>query len=579
MVKRYFIAFTCIIAIPIFLAFVLFFQMFETTLVENLSKQSLEATKQVAQGIDEEAKRIALLTSALANNEEFLSLVYTYNLSTDSEEAYLASRRISEQLDTLFNYTNQVGAVFFFLKDKDMLYHRNFPISLDYHCKQEDWYQKVIEKRGKTHILQTFSLHKEENIGGVFIVCAICPGNEALKNGLEMIVLSFKSRVYSDILLRQNREDMGNILILSADNEVILDSDGIKDLYITFPDHPISDGSRTIENDQGKFLLISHLMPYMGMRIVKIFDYTTLTAGVKKYSLYARATLLVLVVLFFVYTGTFFRSIIRPLRKVILHMKNVGKGDMSVRVKAEGLAELNSLCETFNRMVEKIGQLTRQIELKERQRVQAEIEALQCQINPHFLSNTLNSIKMMASMVGAESIRKMTGALMNILTESFSQNGVIVPLETEVANLEHYIYIMKVRFGDSFDVTFDIREEIKNLHIMKMLIQPILENSIIHGVREIERKGWIKIIGWRQADLLYFEIADNGVGMSEATLRTIWNEQEHPHKGLNCIGIRNVHERIRLNYGDVYGLTIKSERDQGTSVTLVLPVIEGENNG
>jgi len=122
-------------------------------------------------------------------------------------------------------------------------------------------------------------LHKEENIGGAFIVCAICPGNEALKNGLEKIVLSFKSRVYSDILLRQNREDMGNILILSANNEVILDSDGIEDLYMTFPDHPISDGSRTIENDQGKFLLLSHLMPYMGMRIVKIFDYATLTAS------------------------------------------------------------------------------------------------------------------------------------------------------------------------------------------------------------------------------------------------------------------------------------------------------------
>lgn len=579
MAKRYLFAFTFIIAIPIFLAFVLFFRMFEKTLIENLSKQSLEATKQVAQGIDEEAKRIALLTSALANNKEFLSFVYEYSMSPKSHETYLASRRISEQLDTLFNYTNQVGAVFLFFKDKDILYHRNFPISLDYQYKQEDWYQKVIDERGKTHILQTFSLHKEENIGGVFITCAICPGKEALKNGLEMIILSFKSRVYSEILLKQNRENSGSILILNAEGEAILDRNAIGDLYRTFQVFQTSDGYRTIEAGQGKFLLISHLMPYTGMRIVKIFDYTTLTGSVRKYSLYARLTLLGLVLLFFAYTGTFFRSIIHPLKTVILNMENVGQGDMSVWVKAGGLAELNRLCETFNRMVEKIRQLTKQIELKERQRAQAEIEALQCQINPHFLSNTLNSIKMMASLVGAESIRKMTGALMSILTESFSQNGVIVPLETEIANLEHYVYIMKVRFGDSFDVTFDINEKIKTLHIMKMLIQPILENSIIHGVRGMKKKGEIKIKGWKQADQFYLEVTDNGVGMSNETLSSIWNKKAHPHKGLNCIGIRNVHERIRLNYGNAYGVSIQSEIEQGTSVTLVLPVIEEENNG
>ncbi len=435
-----------------------------------------------------------------------------------------------------------------------------------------------MNAKGKTHILQTFSLQAEKHIKGLFISCAICPSDEAVMQGLEMMIISFKSRVYSDILLRQNREDAGNILILSADNEVILDSEGIKNLYLTFPDRPNSDGARTIKNDQGKFLVISQLMPYMGMRIIKIFDYAQLTGSVRQYLLYARVTLLVLVLLFFVYTGTFFRSIIRPLRKVILNMRQVGKGDMNVQVEAEGIAELNSLCETFNRMVEKIKLLTKQIELKEKQRAQAEIEALQCQINPHFLSNTLNSIRMMASMVGAESIRKMTGALMRILTESFSYHEAIVPLETEIANLEQYIYIMKVRFGDSFEVTFDLDGEIKTFHIMKMLMQPILENAILHGVREIERKGWIRIKGWKDEDRLYLQIDDNGVGISEETLRSLWQEKTHPHKGVSCIGIRNVHERIRLNYGNEYGLTIQSEVGQGTSVTLALPVIEGKED-
>jgi two-component system sensor histidine kinase YesM len=486
----------------------------------------------------------------------------------------LASRRVAEQLDMLFNYTNQVGAVFFFFKDKDILYHRNSLISLSYQCKQEAWYQTVIHGKGKTHILQTFSLGAEGISEGPFLSCAICPGDEALKNGLEMIVISFKSRAYSDILLKQGREDSGNLVILNAENEAIFGREASRNFNVPFLALLVSDGSQTVENKQGKFLVISSLLPYTGMRIIKLFDYAKLTGSVKKYSLYARGTLLVLVLLFFVYTGTFFRSIIRPVRRVILNMEQVGKGDMHVQVETTGIAELNVLCDSFNRMVEKIRQLTKQIEVKERQRTQAEIEALQCQINPHFLSNTLNSIKMMASMVGAESIRKMTGALMGILTESFSHNGALTSLEKEIANLEHYVYIMKVRFGDSFDVTFDIHEEIKNLWILKMLIQPILENAILHGVRALETQGDVRIKGWSQDKRLYLEVSDNGVGISTEILSSLWKAKEHPHKGLHCIGIRNVHERIRLNYGDGYGLRIRSELNEGTTVTLVLPVID-----
>lgn len=577
MVRRYLLSFTLIIAIPIFLILVLFFRMFETTLVDNLSQQSLETAKQVAEGINEEAKRIAILASALANNQELLALAYTYNASTSSAEAYLASRRISSHFNILFNYLNQVGAVFLLFREKEILFHRNIPISLSPQYHQDPWYHDVLHAPGQTHILQIFSLDDEVNSGGLFLSCAICPGKEARANGLDMIVVSFKSQTYSDILLRQSRQSTGNTLIVNTASQVILDPDGMGKLYLTLPNFPPADGDQIITTPQGKWLVISSLMPYTGMRIVKMFEYDSLTGSIRKYARYAKIALLGLILLFFAYSGTFFRSIIRPLRKVILNMERVGQGNMNVQVKTEGLAELNHLCDAFNRMVEKIRLLTTQIEVKERQRAQAEIDSLQAQINPHFLSNTLNSIKMMAALVGADSIRKMTNALMSILTESFSSNGTLTSLDKEIANLEHYLYIMKVRFGDNFEMIFEIPGEIKALHLMKMLLQPILENAILHGIRSIDRKGDLKLAGWRQDQQLYLEVSDNGVGMSPETLQSIWENQAHPHKGLHGIGIRNVHERIRLNYGEPYGLTIMSAPAQGTVVTLVLPVIEGED--
>ena len=111
-----------------------------------------------------------------------------------------------------------------------------------------------------------------------------------------------------------------------------------------------------------------------------------------------------------------------------------------------------------------------------------------------------------------------------------------------------------------------------------MLIQPILENAILHGVRELEQKGQIEVSGWQEENRLYFEVSDNGVGMSPETLESVWKKEEHPHHGFTCIGIRNVHERIHLNYGDQYGLKIQSEIGRGTIVTFVLPVTEGASD-
>ena len=571
MIRRYLITFTLIIVIPIFLILVLFFRYFETILVKNLSVQSLEATRQLAQALDEEAKRLALLTSTLAHNEELLSQVYAYKAAAQANEKYRASRSVAEQLDALFNYTNQIGGIFFIFAGQEILYHRNFPISLTPPKAEDAWYQQLLMRRGKTRILQTFTLHTAESPEGPFLSCGIALGTGALRHGLEAIVVSFKSRVYSESVSRQLPENMERVFILNEDNDVLLQN---RPGEIALEAFSNSNGIQTLDTARGRFLVISYLMPYSGMRIVKLFDYVRLTSGLRTYSRYARATLVGLVLLFFAYTGVFFRSIIRPLRNVIQKMEQMGKGNMTVQVETKGFAELKSLSESFNQMVGKVRALTQQIEQKERQRAQAEIDALQFQINPHFLSNTLNAIKMMATLVRAKNIQKMTASLMAILAASFKGSSSLATIEQQLTNLESYIYIMKVRFGDSFDVNFSIDDNIKKLYLLKMLIQPILENAILHGIREIEQKGWIEVNGWQEGKQLYIDVSDNGVGMPPEVQEAIWEKDEHPHQGFTCIGLRNVHERIRLNYGEPYGLTIRSERGRGATVRFVLPVID-----
>lgn len=578
MIKRYLFTFTLIIAIPVFLLMAGFFRLFETALIHHLSTQSLDATKQLAQGLDEEAKRIALLASALSHDETLLSLAQTYSRSINPSESYQAAHRISEQLDSLLSYTNLVGAIFFFFKGKNMLYNRNIQIDVTDQVKQSDWYQRVLQYPGKTHILQTFAQHTPQKSTGVFLSCAIAINDPSGTRGPEMILVSFKSQIASNILLQQDHEETGSLWILNAANDIILEqhpNNPERELLLNLV---VSEGEQTLKNHRGKFLVVSHLVPYADMKLVRIFDHAVFTRGIRQYSWYARISLVGLVGLFFVFTAVFFRSIIIPIQHVIQKMKQVGKGDMTVQVAAKGMAELNALCHTFNLMVARIRDLTHQIEHKERQRARAEFDALQFQINPHFLSNTLNAIKMMATMVRANNIQKMTRALMTILSASFRTPDALSPLQDQLTNLESYTYIMKVRFGDSFDVVTTIDEDITRLYALRMLLQPILENSILHGIREIECKGRIDITGWREQDRLYLQIADNGIGIPPDTMATVWDNVRHSHKGLNGIGIRNVHERIRLNYGQGYGLSIHSVFGKGTRVTFTLPVIEREKN-
>ena len=573
MLKRYLFTFTLLIAMPIFVILVLFFRVFERALIDQLSYQSLEATQQIAEGLDEEAQRIALMASALAHNSTLFAELSAYAHSIDSTASYQASRRIAEHLDTVFQYTNQVGGFFFFFTNKDMLYHRNLPLPLDEGAKQADWYQQALRESGKTHILQTFTLHGSAAPAGLFVSCAISPGKEALRQGIEMIVVSFKSRVYSDILLPTQANALNDFLLLNAQREIILPLNIEERSNLASLDLNRLDGVTTLQTRNASYLVIASPLPYCGMKLIRMLDYASLTSKIRAYSRYARMTLLGLVALFLLYTVAFFRSMIRPLRKVIHTMNAVGKGDMDARVETDGMPELTSLCTAFNQMVEKIRRLTMQIEQKERQRAQAEIDALQFQINPHFLSNTLNAIRMMATMIRAENIQKMTAATMAILNASFRTTGAFARLDEQIEQLESYIYIMKVRFGDRFEVEFDCDEAARSCFVMKMLIQPLLENAILHGIREIEGPGRIRMTARRETDRLEIIVADNGVGMSPETIAAVWKPEAHQHKGFQCIGIRNVHDRIRLYHGDAYGLNIASEPGQGVTVICVLPIM------
>ncbi|MBU3199295.1 PocR ligand-binding domain-containing protein [Clostridium estertheticum] len=203
-----------------------------------------------------------------------------------------------------------------------------------------------------------------------------------------------------------------------------------------------------------------------------------------------------------------------------------------------------------------------------------EIKALQAQINPHFLYNTLNTIARMALIEGAPDTENLIYAISDLLRYSLKNSNNMVTIDSEITNIKKYFYIQKTRFGDRFDYKLDIDPSILNFKIPVMTLQPLVENSIIHGLKNMTINGKVKIIGKNfNNSYLTLEVFDNGIGIDEDRLKTIF-AVENSYENLTGLGIKNVDDRIKHFFGSKYGIELKSTKECGTTATIKVPCIK-----
>ncbi|SIQ73293.1 sensor histidine kinase [Domibacillus enclensis] len=250
-------------------------------------------------------------------------------------------------------------------------------------------------------------------------------------------------------------------------------------------------------------------------------------------------------------------------------MKEAEKGDLSVRMRAYPLKELNGLSNRFNEMIRRIGELILQIKTEEEKSRQAEFKVLQQQINPHFLYNTLESINALAAMNGQKDISNMTINLGRLLRISI--NGKYeVSISQEINHVKSYLEIQQIRFEHLFTYSIEVEDTMMNELVLKLILQPLVENSINHAFHE-EKKGCIHIIGTRNGSTGYFYVQDTGKGFPRNVLERLYEKRDGT--GKNGHGIRNVHERLQLYYGNRYGMVICSS-EKGTTIKVSFPLAE-----
>ncbi len=325
--------------------------------------------------------------------------------------------------------------------------------------------------------------------------------------------------------------------------------------------------------DGKKYVAIYSSLNYGKWFIVKTVPETVLYADLNRVQLYTIVggivSLIIIFNVMFIYTG----KITKPIEVMMQQMKEVEAGNLDVRVESTVYNELDDLSESFNQMVNQVKRLMEDIVAVEHNKNELELEVLHAQINPHFLYNTLNTIRWMAKIKGEDSISDALVALVKLLRVSISFGNNMILLQDEIQYIENYALIQRLRFNQLFEIRYNIQEEHKKLNIPKLILQPIVENSLIYGIDEAEKREEpviIDIFTREENNRIEIVVKDNGSGIEKEVLDNILKQEQNINR-FSKVGLNNVNQRLKLYLGDEYGLQIVSTVGVGTTVMISVP--------
>ncbi|WP_284645199.1 sensor histidine kinase [Paenibacillus silviterrae] len=272
-------------------------------------------------------------------------------------------------------------------------------------------------------------------------------------------------------------------------------------------------------------------------------------------------------------------SVSKPLKLLNKRMQEIEKNDFNSSLSLSGPKEISTVIESYNHMARQIRELLGRLKEEYEQKEDMRFRALQAQINPHFILNTLNNIKWMAYIRNDREVGEMLSSLGSMMEGSIGRGDKLITLKEEMEYVKHYITLMKLRYNEKLSVDFAIPESLYHHEVIKFMLQPIVENSIIHGIEQLDRDGVIRVEAEAKDERLVIRVIDNGLGIEPEQLLELQQSLLNGVTDSKSIGVRNVHERIRLQYGEGYGLRFESTYGEMTKVELELPLRSTERGG
>ncbi|CAH1193081.1 hypothetical protein PAECIP111891_00485 [Paenibacillus allorhizoplanae] len=565
------------VVVPVITLSTVILQVYKHDLLAQTTSRTLQTLHSITYTAEQETKKVMYITANIGVDQEILT-----NATLLSQAESGNSQMYIDFLNSALNrynasINNYILSVSFFFKNGGVFsYNRNL-IDDPTVIHQTDWYAKTLSNSNQVHFIGLKKNVLHDSGKPYVITAAVSPEFIPGLQNVELIYCAFNRSSFENLLrVNQTQNVDSDFLIVDKNRQVIASSYGLSNInqvdeHIFEKINDDVEGNFISKLDDKSMLVTYATVPNTGWKVIHQIPYSKLTQTYDQISKVVIIFTIVCMCVFLMISFFLVRGLTKPIHLLVRKMTSVVGGNLNAKIAASGSAEMVTLGHTFNYMLDHIHRLIVQNKEEERAKHIAEFDALQSQINPHFLINTLNVIKLIALVNKIDNIRHITVALMKLVSSSFNRGSTLNPLSEEIENLKHYLFIMENRFGKKISVVWNVAEETSSLYILKLLLQPIVENCIVHGLDDKDIDGRIWVNTCIAKGSLHIEIADNGVGMDMEQLNSYMN-QNHESK-FSGIGISNVKRRIQVQYGEHYGLTIQPNEPAGTKFVIRVPLL------
>lgn len=539
---------------------------------ENMEKSTNSSMVQLENAIGD----IKEMHSTLIYETNSLEYIIENKYSPPDAEWFKSYKQIYMNLRTMnINFSRTVSGIGIFKVNGETCINGYLPLDNDIFSMNE--IKSLKKSQGSDVIFFTFKAAGEtqnEVLKYIFV------GRSVLDKGEEKAVIVTKlnesifNRIFSEGVYPK-----GFVLLLDKGGNVVYDSSpgqylNEKDRYIKNPDFSIDTQNRE------KYLVFSKKAKYTGMTVISAIPYEYIDDLNKTIRMQLFIMLIIEVLVIAVISMLISDKMTMRLKSLSRNMKKVGNGSMTELSGVNGEDEVGQLSVSFIKMTNQIQKLMQDIKQNERQKREMEIKVLRAQISPHFLYNSLNTINYLALLQNSQNIHVLTASLIDLLQGAVNVDDQLISVEDEVKYVKSYINVQRYRFPQEIQVDYQIEKQVENYKVPKMILQPIVENAIIHGFAEVKKDSMLRIKAYApdQKSLL-FNITDNGIGMSAQKIESVLKNNSNNSKiRFSGIGVGNVDSRIKLQFGDDFGISIYSSEKVYTTVEVKLPIIEEDTN-
>lgn len=447
----------------------------------------------------------------------------------------------------------------------------------------QEWFKEAVGQMENIH----FSAPHVQNLFDdssyrYYWVVSLSQAVELTNNGSTALGVLLVDMNYSSIeqlLTKANTESAAEYIYLTDSNGEIIYHPKQKLIYTGLYEENnnaaagYEDGSITEEFGGEKRLVTVKTISYTGWKLVSVVPMSSFEMGLSDLRMFVILAMALTMLIIIITNQLVSARIADPLKRLNASVREWEAGNLNPKIYVGGSLEVEHLGKTLRSTVAQIQELMHDILVEQEQKRKSELDALQSQINPHFLYNTLDSIVWMIEGERYEDAVFMITQLASLFRISLSRGRTIISIEDEIRHAKNYMNIQKIRYKNMFQISFELGDEILNCCTVKLVVQPLLENAIYYGVECMDGDGEIFVRGYRREDDIYIEVRDNGLGMPKETVEGLLKENHRVPKKGSGVGLLNVHNRIRLRFGSPYGLVIESVPDEGTTVRIHLPAI------